>query len=125
MKKQTKKPKVKNPDFLKAVGQSSILRIDWKSWDTYPRSGEDIWVIVRLDKEVIPVTATYFDEIISTSEDGHSPKTRWRSVKFTDYGFPDTFVGPNHKDKNFKRLIAWGTHRGIIRLAKLPKKWPA
>jgi len=118
-----KNPKVKNPEFLKAVGQSSILRIDWKSWDTYPKSGEKIWVIVRLDKEVVPVTGTYFDETFPASADGHFPETRWRSVRFDEFGFPDTFVGPDHSDKNAKRLVAWGTHRGIIRLAKLPEIW--
>lgn len=124
MKKQLpKKPKVKNADFLKAVGQSSVLRIDWKSWDTLPQSGQKIWIVVRLNKEVVVLTGTYFDETLPASKDGHFPKTRWRQVKFDEFEFPDVFVGSYHRDKNAKRLVAWGVHRGIIRLAKLPEKW--
>jgi len=129
MTKSKKKSKVlsgkelPNNDFLKAVGKSSILRIDWKSWNELPNSGCRIWIVVRLDKEVVVVTGTYFDETIPASKDGHFPETRWRQVKFDEFGFPDTFVGPDHRDKNAKRLVAWGYHKGIIRLAKIPADW--
>ena len=121
MKSQGKKAQ-DNPDFKFAVGKSSILRIDWKSWDEFPESGQDIWVVLRLKNGFYPVTGTYFDEVIPASKEGNFPETRWRSVKFHDFGIPEIYVGKHH-DANQKRLIAWGVHKGIIRLAKLPENW--
>ena len=117
-----KKKELENPDFVRAVGKSSLLRIDWKSWKEMPKSGDKIWVILRLKKGYYPVTGTYFDEVIPASKDGHFPASRWKQIKFDDFGIPDIFVGPSH-DKNQKRLVAWGVHRGVIRLAKLPEDW--
>ena len=113
-KHKTKKQEISNIDFADAVGKSSLLRIDWKSWDTLPENGMDIWVVVRLDKGYYPFTATYHDEIIPNTD--NFPETRWRQIKFHDFEMPDVFVGLYHEDKNFERLIAWGTHRGIVRL---------
>jgi len=111
------KTKLTNPDFAKPIGKSSLLRIDWKSWDKeVPRHCEDIWVIIRLKKGYFPVTGTYFDQSFPAKED--MPSARFRSVRFTEFGIPETFMG----SKDWKRLIAWGTHRGVVRLAKDCKK---
>lgn len=122
MNKQPKPKKLDNPDFKFAVGKSSLLRIDWQSWDTLPKSGQDIWVVLRLQNGFYPVTGTYFDETIPASKDGHFPETRWKSIKFHDFGIPEIYVGKHH-DKNQKRLIAWGAHKGIVRLGKIPDDW--
>ena len=119
-----KKKKQENLDFAHPIGKSSILRIDWKSFKKeMPRSGQDIWVVLRVKNGYMIGTGTYFDEVIPASTDGHFPDTRWRQIKFNDFGIPDILVGKQYSDKNQKRLVAWGAHRGIVRLAKLPEDW--
>lgn len=109
-----KKKKTDNPDFSKAVGKSSLLRIDWRDWSKeLPTSGQDIWVVIRLKNGFYPVTGTYFDQTLPASKDGNFPQSRWRSVRFTEFGIPETFMG----SREWKRLIAWGVHRGVVRLA--------
>ena len=66
---------------------------------------------------------TYFNEVIPASKDGNFPETRWKQIKFHDFGIPDILVGKEYSDKNQKHLVAWGAHRGILRLAKLPEGW--
>ena len=114
------KKKLENPDFARPVGKSSILRIDWKSWDKEtPKSGQEIWVILKLKNGYYPVTGTYFDETLPAN--GPFKESRWRQIKFHDFGIPDIFVKP-HCDKNQKRLVAWGSHKGVVRLGKNCKK---
>ena len=114
---KTKRPE--NPEFARAVGKSTLLRIDWKNWKKeVPTSGQDIWVIIRLQDGYYPVMGTYFDEVIPASKDGHFPESRWRSVRFQDFGLPDIYIG----NKEAKRLVAWGVNRSIVRLGKDCKK---
>jgi hypothetical protein len=116
-----KSKKIVNPDFAKPIGKSSILRIDWKSFKTEtPRSGQAIWVVLHVKNGYEVATGTYFDEVIPASKDGNFPETRWKQIKFNDFGIPDILVGKEYADKNQKHLVAWGAHRGIVRLAKLP-----
>lgn len=110
-----------NPEFANPVGKSSLLRIDWKSWkDECPKNGTSIWVILKFTNGYVPVTGTYLDHTLPASSDGHFPETRWRSVKFDDFEYPDIFVGM--RDKNEKRMIAWGVHRGVVSLGTDCKK---
>lgn len=109
------KKKLVNQDFAKAAGKYSVIRIDWKNWKKeLPKSGQDIWVVIRLDNGYYPVTGTYFDETFPASKDGVVPKSRWQSVKFTEGSIPDTFMG----SKDWKRLVAWGVQSGVVRLSK-------
>lgn len=116
------KKKLENPDFAHPVGKSSILRIDWKSFKKeLPKSGQDIWVVLKTKNGYLLANGTYFNEVIPAS--GPFEESRWKQIKFHDYGIPEILVGKEYADKNQKRLIAWGVNRGIIRLAKLPKDW--
>lgn len=127
MKKQSpRKPKIdeRNLDFANPVGKSSILRIDWKSFKTeMPKKSQDIWVILKVRNGYIVAMGTYFDEVIPASKNGNFPETRWKQIKFHDFGIPDILVGKEYSDKNQKHLVAWGAHRGIVRLSKIPEGW--
>jgi|FAXJ01.1.fsa_nt_gi hypothetical protein len=117
-----KKLKIENPDFAHPIGKSSILRIDWKSFEKeMPLSGQDIWVVLRVKNGYIIRTGTYFNEVIPAN--GPFKASIWKQIKFHDLGLPDILVGKEYADKNQKRLVAWGAHRGIVRLAKLPEDW--
>jgi hypothetical protein len=119
-----RKEKQENLDFAHPVGKSSILRIDWKSFKKeMPKSGQDIWVVLKARNGYHVVTGTYFNEVIPASKDGNFPETTWKIIKFHDFGCPDILVGKQYANKNQKRLMAWGVNRGIIRLAKFPKDW--
>lgn len=119
-----RKQKQENLDFAHPVGKSSILRIDWKSFKKeMPRSGQDIWVVLSVTNGYMVTQGTYFDEVIPASKEGNFPETRWKQIKFHDFGIPDILVGKQYSDKNQKHLVAWGAHRGVIRLAKLPADW--
>ena len=119
-----KTEKQQNLDFAHPVGKSSILRIDWKSFKKeMPKSGQDIWVVLKARNGYHVVTGTYFNEVIPASKDGNFPETTWKIIKFHDFGCPDILVGKQYANKNQKRLMAWGVNRGIIRLAKFPKDW--
>lgn len=119
-----KNKKLENSDFARAVGKSSILRIDWKSFKKEtPKSGQDLWVVLKVRNGYLIATGTYFNEVLPASKDGHFPATTWKQIKFHDFGIPDILVGKEYADKNQKRLVAWGVHRGVIRLAKLPEDW--
>ena len=123
---QKRKEKQENLDFAHPVGKSSILRIDWKSFKKeMPKSGKDIWVILKVSNGYMVAQGTYFNEVIPASENGTFPATTWKQIKFHDFGLPDILVGKEYADRNQKRLVAWGVHRGIIRLAKLPENWNA
>lgn len=112
---QKKNKKLENPEFAKAVGKSTLLRIDWKDWKKeLPPTGVPIWIVIRLSDGYYPVTATYIDEHIPASKDGECAASRWQRIMFDEY-LPDIFIG-NTKDKNAKRLIAWGRNKGIIQL---------
>lgn len=119
-----RKKKLTNPDFAHPIGKSSILRIDWKSFKKeMPKSGQDIWIVLHCKDGYMVATGTYFNEVIPASKDGNFPETRWKQIKFHDFGIPDILVGKEYSDKNQKHLVAWGAHRGILRLAKLPEDW--
>ena len=111
-----KKKEIVNLDFARAVGKSSLLRIDWKSWKTeMPKSGQDIWVVLRMSNGYSVLTGTYFDEVIPAR--GPFKESRWKQIKFHD-GMSEMLVGKEYADKNQKRLVAWGAHRGVIRLTR-------
>ena len=113
MAKNTRKPKattkLENPEFAKAVGTTTFLRLDWQSWDKLPPQNQQIFVIIRLDNGYYPVTATYLDEFFEAK--GPFTASRWQQVKFDD-SIPMIFLG----SKDAKRLIAWA------RLIKVDKK---
>ena len=120
--KKTKK--IENADFANPVGKSSIIRIDWKSFKKeMPKSGQDIWVVLKVSNGYMVATGTYFNEVIPASKDGNFPDTTWKQIKFHDFGLPDILVGKEYADKNQKRLVAWGVNQGIVRLAPLPEDW--
>lgn len=121
-----RKEKQENLDFAHPVGKSSILRIDWKSFKKeMPKSGQDIWIVLKAKNGFMVAQGTYFNEVIPASKDGNFPETTWKQIKFHDFGIPDILVGKEYSDKNQKHLVAWGAHRGIVRLAKLPEDWNA
>jgi hypothetical protein len=108
------KRKLKNQDFSRSVGKSSLIRIDWKSWtEEVPQSGQDIWVVVKLEKGYYPVTGYYVDHTIPPTK-GFPKGSRWISVRFHEFGIPEIFKG----SRDWKRLIAWGIHKGVVRLGK-------
>lgn len=96
----SKKAKLENPQFAKAVGTTTFLRLDWQSWDSLPPENTQIFVIVRLENGYYPMTATYYDEVIPAK--GPFKASRWQQVKFDD-AIPTIFLG----NKEAKRLIAW------------------
>lgn len=106
---------IENADLAKAVGKSTLLQIDWKSWKKeLPPPGLRVFVVLELEKGYYPVPATFYDETIPASKDGYFPATRWQQVKFDDSQFPDIFW--NCKDENKNRLIAWGRLKAIKHL---------
>ena len=116
MAKNTRKPKattkLENPEFAKAVGTTTFLRLDWQSWDKLPPQNQQIFVIVRLDNGYYPVTATYLDEILPAN--GPFKASRWQQVKFDD-SIPMVFLG----SKDAQRLIAWAR---LIKTEKVSEK---
>jgi hypothetical protein len=113
------KKKLENFAFSRAVGKSTLLRIDWKDWNKeLPKSGAQIWVVIRLENGFYPVQGTYWDETLPASADGKFPSSRWQSVKFTDYGVPEIYL----RSKEQKRLRAWGYNVAAITLGKECKK---
>ena len=100
-------------DFWKtAVGQSSLLRVDWKDWKKEtPEHSKDIFVILRFDDGYAPAYAEYFDESFPGNHINFHP-SRFRKVRVRDVG--EIFLGT----KEAKRLVAWGYVVPVIKLTK-------
>jgi hypothetical protein len=111
MKKETKN---RGTNWLKAVGQSTLIRVDWMDWKKeQPKPYEDIIVIVKgKDNYSGPFHATYFDETIPAGKT--FPETRFRRVDFREMGLGAIYLG----SKEEKYLVAWGRLVPIIKLAK-------
>lgn len=113
------KKKLDNFEFSRAIGKSTILRIDWKDWKKeLPKAGSPIWIVVRLQNGYYPVQGTYLDETLPASENGTFPASRWQSVRFNEYSIPEIYM----KSKEWKRLKAWGYNVAVIQLGKDCKK---
>ena len=97
--------KIEYPELAKAVGHTTFLRLDWKDWKVeQPKSGEEIYVIVKAENGFIPLTGEYWDVTLPASKDGHFKQSRWRSVKFHSLACCELFLD-NKLDA--KLLIAW------------------
>jgi len=109
MKKETKN---RGTNWLKAVGQSTLIRVDWRDWkEEQPKSGEDIIVIAKdKDNDSGPFHATYFDETIPAGKT--FPESRFRRVVFRELG--EIYLG----SKEEKHLVAWGRLQPVVKLAK-------
>jgi hypothetical protein len=95
------KKKLINPELSKPFGKTTHCKLVWQDWKTLPKSGDRIFVIVRIPDGYHPYTGIYLDEILPAT--GRFPASRWQQVRFDEYGLPTIFFG----DKNHKRLIAW------------------
>ena len=103
MKTNKRSKKLTDSFWSKAVGQSTLLRIDWKSFnDEMPKSGQDIFVIVKFSDGYSPLHAEYLDG------DGF----KW--LRFRDSSMPHVY----HGSDDWKRMIAWGCLKPIIQLTK-------
>jgi hypothetical protein len=108
--KNKKKSKMVDGHWANAVGQTTLLRIDWKSWkDEMPKSGRDIIVICRYEDGYSPLHAEYWDERLSPGPNG-----RFQSVKFRDSGMPRIFLN----DENWDKMVAWGYLKQVFALTK-------
>ena len=109
--KNTKTPVLEYVEFAKAVGKSTLLRIDWRDWEKeQPKNGEDMWVVVKLKDGYYPVRGTYFDEILPPN--GSYKESRWKYVRFSETMIPEIYLG----SKDAKCLIAWGRNQTVVRL---------
>lgn len=93
--------------WSKAVGQSSLLRVDWKSFDEeLPKFGEDIVVIFKFKDGYGPLHAEYICDGTENSA--------WKEVRFRE-----PFIGPIYSgSKQWKDMIAWGRFKVVIELTK-------
>jgi len=92
------KSKLEGSELAKAIGTYTYLRILWKDWKKeLPPLHKQIFVIIRLESGYYPTTA----ELIGPPE--------IQIVRFDDSTLPDIYL----RDKETKRLIAWGVLQKI------------
>lgn len=92
--------KIENPQWARAAGKVTLLKLEWKSWKKeLPKSGDEIYVIVKFRDGYLPVMGTYIDEVIPAN--GPFKASRWRTVRM----HPGELILENKDDA--KRLIAW------------------
>lgn len=102
---------MKGTKWRKAVGQSSLVRIDWKSFDDeIPKSGDNILVVYKFVDGYAPIHAEFLDYADSDID---------AMKKFKEVRFREAFLGPIFLGSSqAKRLIAWGKLKPVIELTK-------
>lgn len=89
-----------NPQWSRAAGKVTLLKLEWKSWKKeLPKSGDDIYLIVKFNDGYLPVTGTYISQMLPAN--GPLKALRWSEVRM--YG--GNLILENKAD--FRRLIAW------------------
>lgn len=84
------------------AGKTTFLRLDWKDWkEKQPKSGQRVYVILRLERAYLSLTGIYLDEILPAN--GPFIASRWQRVEFDDPQIPDTFL----ESEEDWWLIAW------------------
>lgn len=93
------KKKLEGMEWSKMVGKTTLVQVDWKSFDKeYPKSGEDIVVILKFNDGYGPFHAEYI-------RDGKD----WSRVRFRDPSFSDIYMG----SKDWKKMVAWGRFKVV------------
>ena len=98
------KPKLEGKEWSRMVGKTTLIRVDWKSFDDeFPKHGEDIVVILKCKDGYGPFHAEYL-------QSGEN----WKEVRFREPMFPTIYMG----SKEWKRLVAWGRFKVVKQITE-------
>jgi hypothetical protein len=99
-----KKKEVSGIEYANAVGKTTYLMLEWKSWkDELPKSGANIYVILMDHPIYVPVYAQYLDYTLGQNGTSNKP-IRFQEVRFPGSTLPDLFFKSNEAEKH---LHAW------------------
>lgn len=102
---KSSKNKLQNEEYAEAIGKTTFLKLEWKSWDEPPKSGSNIYVILKGDDGYVPVYGEYLDYQLDPvpGDVGRKPHM-FREVRFPGSMLNELYIGSEEAKKH---LYAW------------------